>query len=744
MAFQLDRQRLYALTEREIRHWLDEYILADAEMYLQGGQIIDPSVEGTILHARVRESPARSHVVEITLQDQSLYPRCTCPHQQDAVCEHVGAVLLAWVRQSESFRGFDPTRGLPAADLAELGPKMIDEYIEVLGQQTINELRELAQQRGIEVKGTRKNPIVEQLAAALADRQAIEAQLQELDPPLLELLPYVHLVLEPGYGFSGENLVRLLSERSPSMARPALHRQVVALADQGLLLRFRREQMTYYLLPQGVRAALPPRPGFIPHYPKDGQGMLQVRSRPATSIVHSLYLIWSYIAEHSPHSEAVRARLAAEGEWPHFADWDHIPEEVEEIVQRRRTPYNLYNASITVPTPRYHLRTINRQNLRATPAFDDSRQGDEEIEFCYALLDTLGAIRAERGRPIAQREEAFQHLLSLPPTVQMYVILYTWLNTTAWSEMDVLRRQDEEIRVRRNLTHTTFKPQDLYREWRSARQMVLRFLSTIEEGQWVSLQGFMRVMWQIAPDLLHQHTEPSAWWLESNRTRKQFGITFEDWQDSSGHFVLTVLQGPLYWLGAIQLGYRDDQPVALRVTPVGSFAMHRRSVVVEQEQKAIPPGAVQLSDDLTVTLVPGQVPAQLHELMHLIGQLETTTPSEFVYRVTADGVLRALDQGQTIDRLLGAITRWLGRKPPPSWQSKMVAWSENYGKLHIYDGITLIELADDYALQELLSNTSLRDHVVYEFSPRMVAVHPEAVDALVQEMEKRGYTPTVE
>jgi hypothetical protein len=310
--------------------------------------------------------------------------------------------------------------------------------------------------------------------------------------------------------------------------------------------------------------------------------------------------------------------------------------------------------------------------------------------------------------------------------------------------MDVLRRQDEEIRVRRNLTHTTFKPQDLYREWRSARQMVLRFLSTIEEGQWVSLQGFMRVMWQIAPDLLHQHTEPSAWWLESNRTRKQFGITFEDWQDSSGRFVLTVLQGPLYWLGAIELGYRDDQPVALRVTPVGSFAMHRRSVVVEQEQKAIPPGAVQLSDDLTVTLVPGQVPAQLHELMHLIGQLETTTPSEFVYRVTADGVLRALDQGQTIDRLLGAITRWLGRKPPPSWQNKMVAWSENYGKLHIYDGITLIELADDYALQELLSNTSLRDHVVYEFSPRMVAVHPEAVDALVQEMEKRGYTPTVE
>jgi hypothetical protein len=741
---QLDRQRIYALTERDVRRLVDEYILDEAEMYYHEGRITDPSIEDARLHAHVREISGRAHAVTVVLQDQALEPHCTCSHPQGAICEHAGALLLGWVRQPESFRGFDPTRGLPASDLSELGPKMLDEYVEVLGQQTIVELRELAQRRGIEVKGTRKDPIVEQLAAAMADPQAIQDQLQALEPPLLQLLTYVHLVLEPGYGFSGENLVRLLSERDPALARQVLHRQVVELANRGLLLRFKRDQIAYYLLPYGVRTMLPPHPTLVPPYSEGKQEALKVRSRPATSIVHALYLVWNYVGEHTPHSEAVRSRLPAEGEWPHFADWDHIPEEVEEIVQRRRTPYNLYNASITVPTPRYHLRTINRQVLRAVPAFGPGQEGDEEIEFCYALLDTLGAIQAGRGQPIAQRQETFQHLLSLAPTVQMYVILYTWLNTTAWSEMDMLRRQEPEIRVRRNLTHISFKPQDLYREWRSSRQMVLRYLSTVEEGQWVPVQEFLRTIWQITPDLLHPHAEPSVWWLESNRTRKQFGATFEDWQDSAGRFVLAVLQGPLYWLGAVQLGYHDDRLVAFRVTPVGSFALHRRSVIVEQEQKAIPAGAVQLADDLTVTVSPGKVPAQLHELLHLVGQLETTTPDEFVYRITADGVLRALGQGQTIDRVLGALTRWLGKEPPPSWKSKMVAWSENYGKLHIYDDITLIELADDYALHELLSNTSLRDHLVYEFSPRLVAVHPEAVDDLVQEMEKRGYTPTVE
>ena len=43
-----------------------------------------------------------------------------------------------------------------------------------------------------------------------------------------------------------------------------------------------------------------------------------------------------------------------------------------------------------------------------------------------------------------------------------------------------------------------------------------------------------------------------------------------------------------------------------------------------------------------------------------------------------------------------------------------------------------------------MSNTALREYVIHEFSPRLVAIQPDAVDDLVQEMEKRGYTPHVE
>ena len=48
------------------------------------------------------------------------------------------------------------------------------------------------------------------------------------------------------------------------------------------------------------------------------------------------------------------------------------------------------------------------------------------------------------------------------------------------------------------------------------------------------------------------------------------------------------------------------------------------------------------------------------------------------------------------------------------------------------------------ALQELLISTSLADSLVYQFSSRLVAIWADHVDALVEEMEKRGYTPRIQ
>jgi hypothetical protein len=59
----------------------------------------------------------------------------------------------------------------------------------------------------------------------------------------------------------------------------------------------------------------------------------------------------------------------------------------------------------------------------------------------------------------------------------------------------------------------------------------------------------------------------------------------------------------------------------------------------------------------------------------------------------------------------------------------------------LYDKLTVMELADDMALRELLAGTSLNKYIVHQFSPRLVVVRDEGVDELMNELIKKGYTP---
>jgi hypothetical protein len=288
--------------------------------------------------------------------------------------------------------------------------------------------------------------------------------------------------------------------------------------------------------------------------------------------------------------------------------------------------------------------------------------------------------------------------------------------------------------------------------------------------RWVPIDRFLQIVYSVHPDLLHAQTDAALWWLESPKTKKQFGTTIEDWQESQGQFVLAILEGPLCRLGLVRLGYTSAQqpvPKAFQLTPAGAYALGR--------SPALAPGALSLDrtqgasdtdqidcsigDDLTITLRPGSVPLDLYDLIHAVGDLREATPDRFVYRLAASKVFRwaeaAASQdnvdpstGHAIEKLIAALSQHCappGEQPQVAagWQRKLRTWSSNYGRLHVHEDLTLIELADDYALQELLVSTSLQKHLVYQFSPRLAAIRADAVDELVEEMEKRGYTPRV-
>jgi hypothetical protein len=61
----------------------------------------------------------------------------------------------------------------------------------------------------------------------------------------------------------------------------------------------------------------------------------------------------------------------------------------------------------------------------------------------------------------------------------------------------------------------------------------------------------------------------------------------------------------------------------------------------------------------------------------------------------------------------------------------------------IHENVVLIECEDDLAMEELAGAVDLGACTVRRLSPRGAIVDPETVEALVQRMRRKGYTPRV-
>jgi hypothetical protein len=679
----------------------------------------------------------------------------------------------------------------------------VAEYERLLAFQKLDDLHALARRWNVKLSNGSKASVVKQLAAQFSESRIHQALHQEqVEDVGYRILTYMHLLVAPDYGLSADRIVRGMlhhQQRSAQPARPGepvlslydeqwgqdpglrrkLYEQIAELAESGLLLSFKQKNVLYYTLPNLVRSHLPPQPSLVPAYAGDLDA-LDIRETTFGIVVHDLFAAWNTLSRDlagkgSPLLwRSAPSRQPIEDQWSLLRGWTHEPAELSILTRAessgaRPAPLRLdrvsaatLNWAMTVPAPRPRLRDSERQQIR-----DQIKGTDAQTEFYCAVLEGLGALSGLPGEPIVVHKGALQRFLRLSASAKMRAIWDAWASEQAWSEMRVVLEPGEQrlLRLRRSLAHPDYKEKDLYQEWYTARQVVLRFVSLFPDGQWLSIDGLLKTVFDMHPNLLHATSDRSVWWLESSRTGRQYGTAFEDWQQSYGQFVLSVLCGPLYWLGIVRLGYAQapntdttrppGQPVAVQLTETGLFVLGRRSVLdSEQASRSMPDeSSCSISENLTVSLVPDRAPLHVHNLLHSTGRLLDATPDRFVYQMTAEGVsnwLRAQTDEKagavrakgSIDTLISVLTKHC-HSANTNWRETLRTWERNRGLLHIYENIALLELADDYALQELLISTSLADHLVYQFSPRLIAIWADGIDGLADEMEKRGYTPRI-
>jgi len=754
---------LYSLTDTDIAPWFTLPVLAKAKRLYNAGRVSHPERLDTSLYAEVQDEDGQIYQAEVTIEDGWVQVACDC--EGDDYCAHIGALLVNWLRTPGDFVQ-ELAAGLPDDEVIALHPPeptfdkassirqrgealaaqfeqtIKQDLIDLLREQTVQQLRTIARRRGWPLRGTRKDDLIDQLAQFCLEGQDTAQIVEVLDADRRLALEF--LALRTSVMAAPENVVSkairgLKGRRSVQETKAILQE----FQELGLLFTRRAYASAAYRMPAAVVRQLPPWPDLLPVF-KDDPDRLDVRQSSGSGLTQVVYQVWQYLRE-PPQPKKARSlppTSRLEQSWPNLHGWLNPADEIAELEKMGyRFWYSGQQYNIGVQPLPPALSGADLATLRQRTG-----ASDDVLDLVFTLLTALEFVDWEYGADIQIDEKSLTNFLSYSEGGRLQMLTSVWLTLEWWTEMALVLRHVKHLRLRRRLHTERFTYDDLTRELAYARLVVIMLLRRLTPGVWYSVADLSELLRRFWPNYLHAGSTatPQRWWLETaNSDTPLSPEKAEDWQVGYAPFMTACLEGPLAWLGAVTLGYNRQGLAAFQLTDLGAFMLGVSPTYDEPLERPVGP-ALTIHGDGTVLARTGYAAVGAYDLLNVLGQLEETSVEHFDYRITPATAQRAFEQGWAGQAILDELEKQSAQPVPEPLRSHILTWAEGYGKVHLYHQVTLIEFADDLTLKELLASTSLAQHLIYQFSPRLAVIKTEAVDTLRDELIRQGHTPRIE
>ena len=771
-----DLELLYSLTESDIEPWFNPPVLDRARRLYRADQVYNPVRQGSILAAEVQGEDDFLYDVAIAVTTELVRVGCDC--ESTDYCEHIGAVLLNWIKapgdfmpdgdalpldfieyiqeltadlESKAPMALDveewiPGKTLPDQDkeaLARQNKRIMEQELrDLISTQTIQQLRAIARRRGWKLHGARKNDLVDQLVRLYLESPETNGVIEALDDASRLTIEY--LALKTPVAPVPEKLVnktirRFKGRRSAKEASAILQ----DLQSLGLIFATKSHNSVAYCTPLAVVRQTPPWPGLLSPFGGD-PAQLDVRRSPAFALTRLTYQVWQYLSQlpTPKKARALRPLTSLEKQWPPLQGWLNPTDELAEMEQQgSRFWYEGWQRSISVQFSPPALPDANLAELRQrTGATDDI------LDFALSLLTFVGLIRWQYGSEIQINKKEMAAFLAYSDAKRLAILTTAWIGQIWWSEMALVLQHVKRLQLRRSLGMFDLTYNDLLQELAQARMVVIMLLRRLSPDTWYGVADFRQLLRGFWPDYLHMNsTSPTPyWWLEiAGSDYRLSPDKAEDWEAGYAPFVTACLEGPLAWLGVVRLAYDRQGLAAFQLTELGAYLLGlRESYDTAEKKPSAPPLNIQ-SDGMVIART-GYATTGAYKVLNVAARLHETSAQQFHYHITAESVQHAFDQGWTGQAILDELEKHSGGPVPEPLHRHILSWAEGYGQVHLYNEVTLVEFADDFALQELLASTSLARHLIYQFSPRLVAIKAEAVDTLRDELVHLGHTPRIE
>ncbi|HEY7347317.1 MAG TPA: helicase-associated domain-containing protein [Ktedonobacterales bacterium] len=314
-----------------------------------------------------------------------------------------------------------------------------------------------------------------------------------------------------------------------------------------------------------------------------------------------------------------------------------------------------------------------------------------------------------------------------------------WLDGAFWNEL--LYLPDVTLRPQ--------PPETAHPETRRARLVALSLLGEEAPEGWVSRMALLTLARLRQPHLLF----PPRGRGQVDRysaAGNPFGLDFrprggalsrsDSWLRVEGAFLAAVIEGPLFWLGAVDLDEAAaGEPLAYHLSPVGLALLG----------KGAWPQALTETESGRLVIQPNfealALPPLSESLLYFLDQVaeRQSLDQAALYRLTRERWLSALQRGESAARLIERLEDLAGTDLPQNMRYSLLEWERQAQRVRLYRGVALLETPEAALLDALLADATLAPLILRRLTPTAALIDRQRLPLLYQALLERGQLPRV-
>lgn len=341
-------------------------------------------------------------------------------------------------------------------------------------------------------------------------------------------------------------------------------------------------------------------------------------------------------------------------------------------------------------------------------------QDESRLDFLLGLGISAGLIEVETGKALPRRAET-RRWLAQPRAAQVRGLAEAWRDSLPYRDLWHVPGLHPE---------PTGWPYDPV----VARKAVMHFLSEIvPEQDWWSLDEFIEVIHTTEPDFQRPGGDYDSWYIRNDEGDYLRG--FESWSAVEGALLEYYFLGPMHWLGMVDLA--ED---AIRLTAYGRAFVG----IISWPSPPEPEDKITVQDDGTL-LVSRRVSRIDRFQVARFTSWQPVSDEPYVYKLDAQGVSQANQQGITTSQIATFISRALGDAPLPARIKQVLdTWQSGPTTSVTLERVLILRTTAPETLLRILDNPALRRYLGAQLGPMAVIVRADQWQPLREALVEHG------